>query len=195
MRDKHRQYGRPRLQGEEGCWMNASWGVWAWSKVSLGASLVAQWLRIRLPMQGTQVHSLVREDPTGCGATKPMCHNYWSPSAAMRNLCNATKSSPRSLQLEKAGAQQRRPNAAKKKKKSRKKIKLAYYPSTCDFVSLKDLSRPTNKCLALQRQSKKRKVTWILQILSPLSKGPPADLALKTGPAGKIEKGPSAACR
>ena len=36
-------------------------------------------------------------------------------------------------------------------------LKLAYYPSTCDFVSLKDLSRPTNKCLALQRQFKKKK--------------------------------------
>ena len=40
------------------------------------ASLVVQWLRIRLPMQGTQVRALVREDPTCHGATKPMCHNY-----------------------------------------------------------------------------------------------------------------------
>ena len=40
-----------------------------------GASLVAQWLRICLPMQGTQVRALVREDPTCCGAAKPMCHN------------------------------------------------------------------------------------------------------------------------
>ena len=39
-------------------------------------SLVAQWLRIRLLMQGTQVRSLVREDPTCRGATKPVCHNY-----------------------------------------------------------------------------------------------------------------------
>ena len=39
-------------------------------------SLVAQWLRIRLPMQGTRVRSLVREDPTCCGATKPVRHNY-----------------------------------------------------------------------------------------------------------------------
>ena len=39
-------------------------------------SLVAQWLRIRLPMQGTRVRALVREDPTCCGATKPMRHNY-----------------------------------------------------------------------------------------------------------------------
>ena len=42
----------------------------------LWASLVAQWLRIRLPMQGTWVRALVREDPTCCGATKPVHHNY-----------------------------------------------------------------------------------------------------------------------
>ena len=29
-------------------------------------------------MQGTQVQALVREDPTCCGATKPMRHNYWA---------------------------------------------------------------------------------------------------------------------
>ena len=40
------------------------------------ASLVAQWLRIRLPMQGTWVRALVREDPTCRGATKPVRHNY-----------------------------------------------------------------------------------------------------------------------
>ncbi|XP_054945649.1 ras-related protein Rap-2a isoform X2 [Physeter macrocephalus] len=39
-------------------------------------SLVAQWLRIRLPVQGTQVRALVREDPTCRGATKPARHNY-----------------------------------------------------------------------------------------------------------------------
>ena len=40
------------------------------------ACLEAQWLRIRLPMQGTQVRALAREDPTCRGATKPMRHNY-----------------------------------------------------------------------------------------------------------------------
>ena len=40
------------------------------------ASLVAQWLRIHLPMQGTRVPALVREDPTCCKATKLVCHNY-----------------------------------------------------------------------------------------------------------------------
>ena len=37
-----------------------------------GTSLVAWWLRIRLPMQGTRVW----EDPACCGATKPATHNY-----------------------------------------------------------------------------------------------------------------------
>ena len=41
-----------------------------------GTSLVAQWLRIHLPMQGTRVRSLVQEDPTCRGATKPVRHNY-----------------------------------------------------------------------------------------------------------------------
>ena len=42
------------------------------------ASLVVQWLRIRLPMQGTRVQALVREDPTCRGATKLVRHNYWA---------------------------------------------------------------------------------------------------------------------
>ena len=102
------------------------------------ASLVVQWIRICLPMQGTWVWSLVQEDPSCRGATKPVRHNYWacalepashncwSPCAwspcsttreatAMRSPRTATKSSPRSLQLEKAHMQQWRPNTAKNK--------------------------------------------------------------------------------
>ena len=37
----------------------------------LGTSLVVQWLRIHLPMQGTQVQSLAWKDPADCRATKP----------------------------------------------------------------------------------------------------------------------------
>ena len=40
------------------------------------ASLVAQWLRILLPMQSTRVRALVWEDPTCRRATKPVHHNY-----------------------------------------------------------------------------------------------------------------------
>ena len=44
-------------------------------KISQGASLVAQWLRICLPMQGTRVRALVWEDPTCRGAAGPVSHN------------------------------------------------------------------------------------------------------------------------
>ena len=40
------------------------------------ASLVAQWLRVCLPMQGTRVRALVWEDPTCRGATRPVSHTY-----------------------------------------------------------------------------------------------------------------------
>ena len=43
---------------------------------NLGASLVAQWLRICLLMQGTRVRALVWEDPTCHGATGPVSHSY-----------------------------------------------------------------------------------------------------------------------
>ena len=40
------------------------------------ASLVAQWLRIPLPVQETWVRALVWEDPPCRGATKPVLHSY-----------------------------------------------------------------------------------------------------------------------
>ena len=75
-------------------------------------------------MQGTWVQSLVWEDSTCSGTTKPMCHqywartlqptshNYWGPSTqslssstgeatTMRSLCTAMKRSSRSFQAEK----------------------------------------------------------------------------------------------
>ena len=45
-------------------------------KKNLGASLVAQWLRVCLLMQGTRVRALVWEDPTCRGAAGPVSHNY-----------------------------------------------------------------------------------------------------------------------
>ena len=47
-------------------------------RIRTGTSLVVQWLRIRLPVQGTWVQALVQEDPTCHGATKPVRHNYWA---------------------------------------------------------------------------------------------------------------------
>ena len=49
-----------------------------------GTSLVVQWIRIHLPMQGTQVRSLVREDLTCCRATKPA-------RLQLLSLCSATR--------------------------------------------------------------------------------------------------------
>ena len=100
---------------------------------NLGASLVVQQLGIHLPMRGTQVHALVQEDPTCLGATKPVRHNYWAHvpqllkpvclEPVLRNKRNhrnekpvhRNRVAPCSPQLEKACAQQRRPNAAKNK--------------------------------------------------------------------------------
>ena len=105
---------------------------------SIRTSLVAKWIRIYLPMQKTQVQSLVGEDPTCPGTTKPVSHNYracalepgtatteptdldcapqqekplkWEPCA--RQL----ESSPCLLQLETALAKQQRPSTTKREK-------------------------------------------------------------------------------
>ena len=46
--------------------------VWFW------VSLVAQWLGVRLPLQGTRVRALVREDPTCRGADGPVRRCCWA---------------------------------------------------------------------------------------------------------------------
>ena len=73
-------------------------------------SLVVQWLRVCLLMQGTWVQSLVQEDPT--------CHRQPSPSstikeaAAVRSPHPAAREQP-PLAATKKPAQQRRPSTAK----------------------------------------------------------------------------------
>ena len=113
------------------------------------ASLMAQWLGVCLPMQGTRVRALVWEDPTCHRAAKPVLYNYWAwalelashnywahvplllkpahqepvlrngggGGTAVSGPCTMAKGSPCSPQLERACAQQQRPNAATKKKK------------------------------------------------------------------------------
>ena len=84
-------------------------------------------------MQGTRVRALVWEDPTGRGAPKPVCHNYWACALDPSSHHNYWAYAPRDrapqqekppqwearapLQLEKARTQQRRSNTAKNKKK------------------------------------------------------------------------------
>ena len=45
-------------------------------KTHARASLVAQWLRVCLPMQVMRVCALVWDDPICCGASGPVSHNY-----------------------------------------------------------------------------------------------------------------------
>ena len=141
------------------------------SKKKPGTSQVTQWIRIRLPMQGTWVRSLVWEDPTWTQETKPMSHSHWVPgsrvhepqplkaaclepvlcnkrSHGMRNPCNEVNSNPHPLQLEKACIQQRRPRATKKKER---KEKLGFWrqanlDSNASF-SLYLLDNPDHTCL------------------------------------------------
>ena len=49
-------------------------------------SLRVQWMGICLPVQGTQVQSLVGEDSTCCAATQPMPHNHRSHMLWMLKL-------------------------------------------------------------------------------------------------------------
>ena len=94
--------------------------TWSQPKHTMGVSLVVQWLKICLAMQGTEVRSLVWEDSTCCRTTKPMypnywahalepvSHNYWSPCT----LDLVSMRGPR-VQLEKALVQRWRLSAAK----------------------------------------------------------------------------------
>ena len=60
---------------------------WSLKYYDFRTSLVAQWWRVHLPMQETWVRSLVWEDPTCLGTTKPMSHNYWACALEPGN-CN-----------------------------------------------------------------------------------------------------------
>ena len=65
-----------------------------------GASLVVQWLRICLSMQGTRVRALVWENPTCRGATKPvrlqlLSLRVWSLCSATGEAATLTARAPR----------------------------------------------------------------------------------------------------
>ena len=85
-------------------------------------------MEVYLATQETQVRSLVWEDPTCCGATKPVHHNYTTllqspcsgacepqplkPTGSRIHIPQLESRSP-SPQLEKAHVQQQRPSADK----------------------------------------------------------------------------------
>ena len=105
-------------------------------RMNYRTSLVVLWLRIHLPMQGTQVWSLVWEDPTCLRAIKPMGHNCWAQGSQLLKPTRPRacapqqdvppkweahvlqlESSPLWPQLEKSWEQQQRISTAKYKKK------------------------------------------------------------------------------
>ena len=82
--------GAKHGRGDQG-WGTAGWKLRRHtqareSTIWARASLVAQWLRICLPMQGTRVWALVWEDPTCRGAARPVRHNYWACASGARAL-------------------------------------------------------------------------------------------------------------
>ena len=81
-------------------------------------ALVVQWLRIHLPVQETQLWSLVLEDSTYGEAAKPASPRASAPQEKplkWEAYGLQLESNPHSLQLEKAHMQQWRPSAPKNK--------------------------------------------------------------------------------
>ena len=99
------------------------------SRLRLWTAVGVQWVRIHLPMQGTWVRSLVREDLTCHGPQllslssragepqplKPECRESVRQEKPLQGEARVLQldSSPCSPQLEKASAQQQRPRTAK----------------------------------------------------------------------------------
>ena len=87
---------------------------------------MVQWLRICLPMQGTQVQSLVQEAPHAMGQLSPhstaAAPKLWSlcstvrEATVVRSLCTTAGEGLPSPQPEKAHAMQWRPREAQRKK-------------------------------------------------------------------------------
>ena len=63
----------------------------------------AQWIRICLPMQGTWVQSLVKEDPICCRAAEPVDQNHGphtlGPSGRVCSACVPRLLKPQCLEL------------------------------------------------------------------------------------------------
>ena len=94
-----------RVEGQGFTWEGCK-NMEAWT------SLVVQWLRIHLPMKGTQVQSLFWGNPTCLRATKSVHCNYWACSlesssnnywSCLLQLLKTSCSGAEALQQEKLG--------------------------------------------------------------------------------------------
>ena len=122
---EHRKMGSREVMSRLfGVWhWPTDWGQEIWSKRvcrysrTIGGTSLVQWLRIRLPVQGTQVRSLVQEDSTCHGAPEPVCPRAHAlqkrDMTTMRNPGTAMRAAPICRNGRKKPMQQGRPSTAK----------------------------------------------------------------------------------
>ena len=123
-------------------------------------SLVVQWLRIYLPIQGILVQPLLWEDTTCSRAVKPVCHNYsaQSPCSATREVPQLERSPHKSLLVATRESQRTATKTQHSFKKKKKKPTYASY-----FTQSKNLTITHNANKA------PRDLPLSLPISSPIS--------------------------
>ena len=94
-------------------WFFQNGEIFFYHKRKTRTSLVVQWLRICLPMQGTQVQQLVWEDSTCRGTTKPKTiePTFYSPRSEKREA--TTERGPRTATRESSLTAMRIPHSPK----------------------------------------------------------------------------------
>ena len=110
-------------------------------------SLVAQWLRICLPMQGTRVRALIQEDPTCRGATKPvlnLCSRACEPQ--LLSLCSTARK-PQLLSPRATTTEARAPRAHAPQQREATAMR-----SPCTTMKSSPLSPQLEKACAWQRR-------------------------------------------
>ena len=129
-------------------------------------------------MQGTWVWSLVWEDPSHHGATKPGCHSYWAHALQQEQPSQQGESSSRLPQLEKAYMQQLRARAAKNREtKCMINWKIIFYVQNiwtlilspfCGYISIGEIQEFDWKMLFCCVQ--KNRIVWSLHLSGILIK-------------------------
>ena len=117
-------------------------------------SLVAQWIRICLSVQGTQVWCLIWEGSTCCGATKPVNHNYWACELHLLKPESSRAHEPQLPRLRAATTKAREPRAcAPREKPPQKKPRTAAKSSPASLEPALHERSHLRRSLALQRRA------------------------------------------
>ena len=169
-------------------------GGWGWAggriegrRVARRTSLVIHWLRICPLLEGTQVRSLLQEDPMCCRATEPMSHNDWAcalePMHCSKRRHHSEKPvhcnqrSPHSPLLEQAWVPQRRAAQPKIKQinfKWSEKLQWDITSHQSEWPSSKNL-----QTVSAGKSLEKREPSCSVQLLSRVRHGcNPVDCSL-----------------